>query len=607
MAGLAGYIHRDSQILNLKDAMSCLCHTHSMKIRIEQQTDKVTLGSVFRVASEISFHKNDETGLSVLLYGLALVSNGSELLKIDAERIALGYSSGGKEFFKRLDGSFVIVLLDSDRLIILSDPAGTCPVCYCKTDRGIAFAPEAKALIRLFRMKPEISYHGSAGFILNGYPLGKYTMFENVYRLCPGEMLTVEIDKLDSSVKKYRDLDYTKRSNLSLNASADLLFEKLIEAHKAVLIDQPENIQIALTGGFDSRAMLGILTKLKQNRIEAFTWGETNKIQGSDPLIAKQLSAIAGINHRFFSYKANDFLTNAESWLLESELMSDNIGHFAAGSNRLSYDSGTKILIGDHILGNSGFPLDFEQAVAGVTGIDLQEIPNSLRIWMSKQESEDLMSSYIKQIHAISDNCNSDHPKNIQHYLEFHLGTFGWLLAPGYYKEPIYAARRPMLLADMTDFACQLSPELRIGKPVLLRMLKRYMPDLMKLPKSSSFSLVDWRYSMRKDKLVGKFFQNLLEPTNLEDIPFIGSRNTESLHKWLDKYWNTHCMPITRERKNFDPLMRTRDRLMRTKSTRMILRKMSKKKAAGPNSQKMIQRAALLSFFKQSIDNEKYN
>lgn len=555
-------------------------------------------GAFERGEKNLSYLHSQEKNHFIAIHGLALYRSEGVWQKVDAERLSRLFESDGSDILKKLDGFFSLVVFfkEKRRLILMTDPSGSCPIHYCSDGETLWFGPDTKSILEMSGRKNQFSREGLAGFLINGYPLAQYTMSKDVFRLRPGQRLDWSYGDNDLSVTFYRDLKYDYSTRQSISSIADELYERLLDAQTASLVDDPENFVLALTGGYDSRTLLGAMCQVGKRPGRVFTWGIADDIPGSDPTIARRLAGIAGVEHLSVKYSHHDFVENASNWLRTSELLSDNFGHYAAGADRLGFDPDTIVFLGDHILGNSGYPGSCTEAVSMFTGVVNEHAHPRLSGWLTEDSAAELLVEYETQVNAIVSGCNSDHPKDIQHYLEFHMGTFGWLLAPGYYKEPLYAARRPMLLGTMLDYACQLAPENRIGKTHLLRMLKKSMPEFYRVPKSSSISLVDWAYQIRNDLGLKAYIQSNLDPGLVCQCDWLRSANHDQLRQKIATVFNQSPQPVKRIRRNLDPAMRFRDRLMRFELGRKWVATVSRKKlhGSGPADFRFMQRIAQL-------------
>jgi len=106
-------------------------------------------------------------------------------------------------------------------------------------------------------------------------------------------------------------------------------------------------------------------------------------------------------------------------------------------------------------------------------------------------------------------------PKNIQLSLSLGISVQGWLLAPGFYKEPEAEARRPMLCSEALDLVASWPDRLRIDKRVLVNLLQRRFPELATVRHADAAAgLVSWDATVTMNSSL----QEMLRSTNTERL-----------------------------------------------------------------------------------------
>ena len=81
-------------------------------------------------------------------------------------------------------------------------------------------------------------------------------------------------------------------------------------------------------------------------------------------------------------------------------------------------------------------------------------------------------AALVEQIAAIAASSDATNPKDLHHYLYFHVGVFGWLMAPGYFKEPVREARRPLASRQLLHAAAGWTGAIRHDKRVVAEVLR---------------------------------------------------------------------------------------------------------------------------------------
>ncbi len=614
MAGIVGLVRSggDHPPSNLNEALSLLCHNEHFSGRLITNGAGLSLGVVFREAASQDVFSDNGRGITVVSYGNPLKpSRGG--IPVSAQTIAEGYLEKGVGSIFQLDGSFAIAVVDDqqERIWVLNDRTGTLPVAYATSPGRCAFAPEAKALFPMLGLAPCLDQEALLAFVNCGYPIGCSTMFESVRLMEPAHCLEIDMRDASLNVHRYWDIRFAPNRRQKARDAAVMLREALAEAHRAALADSPERVQILLTGGLDSRAMLGTLADLGQPPDEAVTWGVSDTIPNSDPEIARKIAQSCGVPFTFLRYGAETFVENSPGWTYVSELMSDNMGNFAAGAGFLyrEMNPAPVVLIGDQMFGPGGFPLDREDAVESITKVPGGGLLPAFSRIIKHSYQEDLSRLFRAQIGRVIAASSSDEPKDIQDYLYFHLYVFRWLYAPGYFKEPMVTARRPMMHNRLLDFVASMPSHLRVDKTTMVRMMRSSSPRLMRFPKSTANSLVDWNFEIRRE---GKLRDSLLEVLRYERIkatplgPLVDRKAYEEL---TAAYFSTKPIAMRRRPSVAARVYDLRRRLSVTPATGRMAKRLERVakfavggRGASDGVAPVVRRLALISMMQQMVD-----
>lgn len=216
-------------------------------------------------------------------------------------------------------------------------------------------APEAKAVLTATGISAEFSEHGLVNFLVAGYNLADFTLFKNIHFLQPGSLLTYVLDSKTLLEKRLWKIEYEPDSTLRKRSNAEeALFESILKAHKLFLSDKPDNYELFLSGGLDSRGILGTLDKLDALPARTLCWGLRKDIPYSDAFTAEQVANIFNVPFSFHSYDTDGFPEIAEEWAYISELANDNFGWYSEGFSALKgfYNTNAEFsFIGDEVWG----------------------------------------------------------------------------------------------------------------------------------------------------------------------------------------------------------------------------------------------------------------
>lgn len=191
-----------------------------------------------------------------------LTGDGAEFQTTsDTEVILHLYRKFGLDFVDHLNGQFAIALRDvrRDRLVLVRDRVGICPLYYAKTPSHLVFASEIKALLPALRSSPSISLTSLDDVFTFWVPASPATIFEGILEVRPGHMLVVDGNRINEHC--YWDWDFPAPGAFcqdSLDTVAEELRSLLGDATRIRLrSDVP--VGGYLSGGLDSTILLAMI------------------------------------------------------------------------------------------------------------------------------------------------------------------------------------------------------------------------------------------------------------------------------------------------------------------------------------------------------------
>lgn len=218
----------------------------------------------------------------------------------DSEVLLHLYDACGDEFVHRLDGMFDFALWDArrKRLLIGRDPLGVKPLYVHRSDRMLAFATEAKALLELPGVAREIDREVVGDYLHLGYVAAPRSIFRDIRKLPPATLLAVE----NGAVREWRywrlpakvardvsERDWIARVREGIEAAV----------HRQMVSDVP--IGAFLSGGVDSSAVVAFMAKHSDRPIRTyaigFEGGEAEKLYNELPY-AKRVAGLFHADHR---------------------------------------------------------------------------------------------------------------------------------------------------------------------------------------------------------------------------------------------------------------------------------------------------------------------
>ena len=188
--------------------------------------------------------------------------------------LAALYQRFGCDFVERLRGSFSVVLWDrrEKQMLAAIDAFGMRRLAYYETPRLFLISSRADALPRSGEVDTEVNPRAIANVLNFSVNLGPETILTKVRRLAPGTMLIASQGQL--RLKQYWDMRYsTGRAGNEARLSREL--ESVVEAAVAENCKglEPSEIGAFLSGGTDSSTVVGMMDRIGQGPVKAFSIG----------------------------------------------------------------------------------------------------------------------------------------------------------------------------------------------------------------------------------------------------------------------------------------------------------------------------------------------
>jgi asparagine synthase (glutamine-hydrolysing) len=338
MCGLTGFflsngtMDRNKLIKNLNEMTSALIHRgpDAQNIWINNQ-NTLGLGHTRLSIRDLSSLGNQpmlsSCGRYVIIYNGEIYSHSElkeELIKegvkfkstTDTEIILESISKFGfKETLLKLNGMFAIAVYDKkeDKLFLTRDKIGIKPLYWGKIENNFFFGSELKSIKKFFGFKNILNKIAINYFIKWGFITAPLSIYENVYKVMPGEV--IEVDK-NINIKKtiyWKLSDKIKNQDLSednLNYQYSLLsLENLINdsVKKSLVSDVP--IGSFLSGGIDSTIVSYFMQKNSKQKIKTFSLG-FEEIEFDESQDAKKIAQFIGSDHNELYFSDKDIINH---------------------------------------------------------------------------------------------------------------------------------------------------------------------------------------------------------------------------------------------------------------------------------------------------------
>ncbi len=201
-----------------------------------------------------------------------------------------------------------------------SDPLGIKPFYQAEVPGGILLASQIRNLIQIFPdLSKPIDRVGLYGLLMLSSPPSNRTLHEKIRRSQTGACYYWDVQKGLSITRDRRLKAPSVDAAVGTERASGKIFEALKASFQKRIQSVGPQISLALSGGYDSRLLAAIATKL-DIRIKAFTYG---KNYHREVYTAKLVSKTLGLDHETISYPENNLLLRLPLHLETVEAQSD--------------------------------------------------------------------------------------------------------------------------------------------------------------------------------------------------------------------------------------------------------------------------------------------
>lgn len=231
----------------------------------------------------------------------------------DTEVILEAYEEYGEECVNLFNGMFAFALFDFRRkcIFLARDRFGKKPLYYFYSyaEKTFVFSSTLQPIMNFPGFRKQINKEALYQYFYYGYISEPDSIFEEVYKLEPGSVLTLEIDSFSLNKHYYWNVyeAYSKASGERFE-SYDLAKSSL----KNVLVKAVERRLIAdvplgtfLSGGIDSTLVTAIAQTVSNQRINTYSIGFSDK-KYDESAYAEEISRYIGTNHHQFIVSEED-------------------------------------------------------------------------------------------------------------------------------------------------------------------------------------------------------------------------------------------------------------------------------------------------------------
>jgi asparagine synthase (glutamine-hydrolysing) len=216
----------------------------------------------------------------------------------DTEVLVHLYEEHGPSFIQRLRGMFAFALWDANakRLLLARDRLGIKPLLLADDGDTIAFASELPALLESGLDHGGLDTHAISEYFAFGQIPAPRTVFENIRKLQPGELVIID----DSGVasEQFYTPTFERREPTFEKAVGELRSRMDAAVERRLMSDVP--LGAFLSGGIDSSIVVGTMADLMDDPVRTFTVGFEQSLF-DESWAAREVADYHGTDHTEFT------------------------------------------------------------------------------------------------------------------------------------------------------------------------------------------------------------------------------------------------------------------------------------------------------------------
>ena len=181
------------------------------------------------------------------------------------EHFARLYDKISSKALEQINGKFNFIVYSKDRsLKIYNDNLGLYPLFYYENNDVLIFCNDYEPVLEYDKcIRENLDKSAIIEYLLSGAPQNNKTFFKDIKILPPGSVIKASAKQI--AIKRNFPVLEIKKNKLSVDAVADEYFACFKNELNLMLAWYPD-IEITLTGGADTRMILGAMSEEEKKR-----------------------------------------------------------------------------------------------------------------------------------------------------------------------------------------------------------------------------------------------------------------------------------------------------------------------------------------------------
>ena len=226
----------------------------------------------------------------------------------DSEAVLHLFEEYGEDCFNKLNGMFAVLLYDAGTrsLTLARDRLGIKPLYWTRTDEGLIFASELKALLMHPDCPREVNWR-DLDLAVTQQKKTVSSYVQGVHHLQAGSVLTVPANG-DISNRTYWSLeDHFRHEDEDFDPEAAILkYQQLIDESTTMRLMSDVPVGLYLSGGIDSSLLASIAARSEKN-LHCFTVVENTTVASGDAPQAVEVTRKLGLPLYGAHFDVGDF------------------------------------------------------------------------------------------------------------------------------------------------------------------------------------------------------------------------------------------------------------------------------------------------------------
>ncbi len=229
--------------------------------------------------------------------------------KSDTEVILKLYEHYGPDCVKKLNGMFAFIIYDKKRKKIFAarDHFGIKPLYYYHDSRFWIFASEIKAILKHPHVKSEANNSALQEYLTFQFLLGDTTLFNNVYKVIPGNYILIDLNTMNFETVKYWDPNF----NVDVYHTEEYFVSELRRLlEDAIKLQLRSDVPVGayLSGGMDSSIVSILASQNSSHKLNTFTGAFREGKEFDESNYAKLVSDYCGAESNIIYPSAEEFV-----------------------------------------------------------------------------------------------------------------------------------------------------------------------------------------------------------------------------------------------------------------------------------------------------------